>query len=81
MLLDGVSWPTASAILHFAHRDPYPVLDYRAVWTVGVDSPWYDYAFWAAYTAFCRALATAHGLTMRELDRALWQFSKDQQPG
>ena len=30
-LLDGVSWPTASVILHLFHRDPYPILDFRAV--------------------------------------------------
>jgi hypothetical protein len=30
-LLNGVRWPTASAILHFCHADPYPVLDVRAL--------------------------------------------------
>src|SRR5262245_59628272 len=29
-LLNGVSWPTASVILHFFHSDPYPILDFRA---------------------------------------------------
>jgi hypothetical protein len=80
-LLDGVSWPTASVILHFAHRDPYPILDYRALWTAGLDAPLsYGFPLWAAYTAFCRELAQAQGLTMRQLDRALWQFSKENQP-
>jgi hypothetical protein len=80
MLLNGVSWPTASVILHFAHGDRYPILDYRAVWTVGVDgAPAYDFPFWAAYTELCRRIADAQGLTMRELDRALWQFSKENQ--
>jgi hypothetical protein len=80
-LLDGVSWPTASVVLHFAHRDPYPILDYRALWTAGFDAPpTYDFTLWAAYTAFCRELAAAIGLTMRALDRALWQYSKEHQP-
>lgn len=30
-LLRGESWPTASAILHFCHKDPYPLLDFRAL--------------------------------------------------
>lgn len=34
--LRGVSWPTASVILHFAHRDPYPILDVK---------PWRRWAF------------------------------------
>jgi hypothetical protein len=29
-LLRGVSWPTASVLLHFGHRDPYPILDFHA---------------------------------------------------
>ncbi|MDP9347725.1 MAG: hypothetical protein M3P24_01045 [Gemmatimonadota bacterium] len=31
-LLDGVDWPTASVLLHFGSRDPYPILDFRALW-------------------------------------------------
>ena len=33
-LLDGVSWPTASVILHFCHTDPYPIIDFRSLWSV-----------------------------------------------
>ena len=38
-LLDGVSWPTASVILHFFHRRRYPILDFRALWSVGLEPP------------------------------------------
>jgi len=38
-ILDGVSWPTASVILHLFHRDPYPILDYRALWSVSLKYP------------------------------------------
>ena len=31
-LLNGVGWPTASVLLHFCHRDPYPIIDFRALW-------------------------------------------------
>ena len=30
--LDGVSFPTASVILHLFHPDPYPIIDFRALW-------------------------------------------------
>ena len=80
MLLEGVSWPTASAILHFGFRNRYPVLDYRAVWSLGVDGPpRYDYAFWAGYAGCCRTLAKTAGVDLRTLDKALWQYSKENQ--
>ena len=44
MLLRGVAWPTASVILHFVYPERYPILDYRALWSVGV-SPAPRYAF------------------------------------
>lgn len=81
LLLSGVRWPTASVILHFCHRDPYPILDYRALWSLGVEAKdvTYNFDFWWAYTSFSRKLAQEAGVSMRELDRALWQFSKTSQ--
>jgi hypothetical protein len=38
-LPDGVLWPTASAIIHLFHRDPYPILDFRAPWSLSADVP------------------------------------------
>jgi hypothetical protein len=79
-LLDGVDWPTASVILHFAHRDPYPILDVRALWSLGAEKPSaYNFAFWWDFTRACRRLAQRHSCGMRTLDRALWQYSKERQ--
>jgi len=66
-LLSGVSWPTASVLLHFGHTDPYPILDFRALWSLGIDSEQteYDFDFWWAYTQFCRQLAKEVGVSMR----------------
>jgi len=36
-------------------------------------------ARWSDYTLFCRKLAEDAGVTIRELDRALWQYSKENQ--
>jgi hypothetical protein len=78
--LAGVGWPTASVILHFCDRRPYPILDYRALWSVGVTRPpVYSFEFWWAYTRFTRALARATRHDMRTLDRALWQYAKEHQ--
>ena len=80
-LLNGVSWPTASVILHFCHREAYPILDVRALWSLGVDASkvTYNFELWREYTRVCRGLAKSTGLSMRELDRALWQYSKEEQ--
>ena len=50
MILQGVSWGTASVLLHFAHQDPYPILDYRALESFGVEPPSsYTFEFWSEY--------------------------------
>lgn len=60
--------------------DLYPILDYRALWSLGIDPPpAYDFPFWRAYTLACRELAAGAGVSMRDLDRALWQYSKENQ--
>lgn len=78
--LHGVDWPTASVLLHIAHADPYPILDVRALWSLGFDkAPAYSFEFWGQYVQKCRRFAHKHGVDMRTLDRALWQYSKEQQ--
>ena len=76
-LLDGVEWPTASVILHFCDRGKYPILDVRALWSLGIDTPPpYEFNFWKDYVMFLRRVSDESRLPMRVLDRALWQFSK-----
>lgn len=77
-LLDGVLWPSASVILHFFHQEPYPILDFRALQSLGLEEPKkYSFSFWWEYVEFCRAVAQRNNLEMRTLDRALWKYSKD----
>jgi hypothetical protein len=80
-LLRGVSWPTASVLLHFGHRERYPILDFRALWSLGIDPPppEYTFEFWWDYSVCCRSMADEAGVNMRTLDRALWQHSKKNQ--
>jgi len=80
MALHGVNWPMASVILHFTAQEPYPILDFRALWSLSVMKPnFYTFGLWRAYTGFCRVLAAEANVPMRTLDRALWQYSKENQ--
>ena len=78
--LRGVSWPTASVVLHFCDHRPYPILDFRALWSLGYATPpGYNLEFWLAYTKFVRDLARRSGQSMWTVDRALWQYSSERQ--
>ena len=80
--LEGVEWPTASTLLHFCDRRPYPILDFRALWSLGYSkAPRYTMEFWLAYLNFTRQLARRLELDIGTLDRALWQYSKERQRG
>jgi hypothetical protein len=78
--LEGVGVPTASTLLHFAHPDDYPILDVRALESLGHTgkSTAYTIPFWLSYLEACRELAMHHGVSIRTLDKALWQHSKEQ---
>lgn len=79
MALSGVQWATASVLLHIGHRDRYPILDYRVLAALGIAGKvTYTVTFWNAYVAVCRALDDETGLGMRTIDRAMWQWSKEQ---
>ncbi|MEA2172291.1 MAG: hypothetical protein QOF76_5591 [Solirubrobacteraceae bacterium] len=79
--LDGVGFPTASTLLHFAFPEAYPILDVRALETLGyTGSASYTIPFWLEYVDTCRRLAAKHALSLRTLDKALWQASRDASP-
>jgi hypothetical protein len=79
-LLHGVDWPTASTLLHFCDKGPYPILDYRALWSLGyLRPPQYTMSFWLSYVEYVRDLARRSGHPIRIVDRALWQYSKARQ--
>ena len=77
--LAGVGLPTASAILHFFHEEPYPIIDFRAIWSISVEKYNYTFSFWLEYISFCRELAKSNDVDMRTLDRALWEYSRKNQ--
>jgi hypothetical protein len=78
--LRGIAWPTASVLLHVGTGYQYPILDFRALWSLGYEeTPTYNAEFWAAYTKYCREIAAQNGVSLRTFDRALWAYSKRHQ--
>jgi hypothetical protein len=76
--LRGVDVPVASAILTAINPDRYTIIDFRALAALGHDdSPPYSADFYLAYLEECRRLAEVHQVGLRDLDRALWQWSKN----
>ena len=71
--LRGVGWPMASTILHFVFPCRYPILDVRAMRAVGC-KPNYGFGMWKKYIDLCRKTADEYGVTLRDLDRALWTY-------
>ena len=80
--LRGVGVPIASTLLHFAFPEDYPILDVRALEALG--SPprsVYPVSLWLSYLEACRELASRHRVSIRTLDKALWQWSKERSLG
>ncbi len=76
--LEGVGVPTASTLLYFAFPDDYPILDVRALESLGVKPrSTYPVSFWLEYLSACREIADRAGVSVRTLDKALWQYSKE----
>jgi hypothetical protein len=76
--LEGVGVPTASTLLYVAFPDDYPILDVRALESLGVKPrSQYPVSFWLDYLHACRELARRWGVSIRTLDKALWQHSKE----
>lgn len=79
-LLNGVSLATASVLLHFCAPDPYPILDSRSLWSMQATPPKkFDFDFWLQYVRATRKLAKQVHVDMRTLDRALWQYARENQ--
>jgi hypothetical protein len=75
--LHGVGVPIASAILTTMFPEKYTIIDFRALESLGViKAPTDSIHYYLSYLETCRELARKHKVSMRTLDRALWQWSK-----
>jgi hypothetical protein len=78
MLLGGVSWSLGSVLLHFAHPEPYPIMDAAALFSLNGPADQHPtLPFWLEYVRACRTIADDHKISMRDLDRALWQYAQE----
>jgi hypothetical protein len=76
--LNGVQIPVASAILTAIDPARFTIIDFRALEALNiVDQPYITIDFYLAYLAVCRRIAKENRVTLRTLDRALWQWSKE----
>jgi hypothetical protein len=75
--LSGVEIPVASAILTAIDPERYTIIDFRALEALGVKKSWHTIDSYLAYLGQCRQLARENRVSLRELDRALWQWSKE----
>lgn len=75
--LDGVDVPVASATLTMIDPIRFTIIDWRALEAVGREVTVHSVKLYLDYLAFCRKLASAHGVSLRDLDRALWAWSDE----
>ena len=74
--LKGVGVKMASAILTAMFPELYTVCDFRASEALGVKDG-NDVDFYVTYLDACRRMAKECGVTLRDFDRANWQWSKN----
>lgn len=79
--LRGVDVPVASAILTVTFPERYTVIDFRALEALDNKSSDRSVNFYLAYLDTCRRLAIENNISLRDLDRALWQWSSKQPAG
>jgi thermostable 8-oxoguanine DNA glycosylase len=75
--LNGVQVPVASAVLTAINPERFTIIDFRALQALSVVQPAINVDFYLAYLRKCRELAKENGVSLRTLDRALWQWSKE----
>jgi hypothetical protein len=76
--LSGVDVPVASAILATTKPADHTIIDWRALHALDVYASTITIKLYLMYLSHCRKLAALAAVTLRELDRAMWQWSKEQ---
>jgi thermostable 8-oxoguanine DNA glycosylase len=78
--LTGVDVPVASAILATIRPDEHTIIDWRALQAFGAykANMVIDTKLYLSYLDYCKEIAERNGVSLRDLDRAMWQWSKEQ---
>lgn len=77
--LNGVDIPVASSILTCINPKQFTIIDFRALESLSIKRGSKSLDFYLKYLNYCRELARSQSISLRTLDRALWQWSADQQ--
>jgi len=75
--LSGVMIPVASAIMTAIRPDCYTIIDFRALHALNVQTTERTVSFYLAYLKFCLRHSEKWKISLRDFDRALWQWSAD----
>ncbi len=80
--LGGLQYPMASSLMHFALPHKYPIIDRRALATLGMRPEegkeiYINKQLWEEYRGFCLDRSKHYEVSLRMLDRALWQFDSE----
>jgi hypothetical protein len=76
--LNGVQVPVASAILTAIDPKRFTIIDFRALQALNQKNVLVNINYYLEYLIYCRKLARDSKVTLRTLDQALWQWSKEQ---
>ena len=74
--LSGVNVPVASAIMTAMRPNKYTILDFRALEALGSRTKNRSLRSYLCYLEYCTTLSQKWGLPLRDLDHALWDWSK-----
>jgi hypothetical protein len=77
--LHGIQVPVASAIMTAIKPDTYTIIDFRALEALGIrrEDQVIDLNRYLRYLSFCIKQSAEWKMSLRDFDRALWQWSKN----
>ena len=76
--LIGIGLPSASAILMAIFPNRFTVIDVMALRALGIRRKLtIDYGVYKKYLMFCREASQYRGISLRDFDRALWQWGHE----
>jgi hypothetical protein len=76
--LNGIAVPVASAVLTVIDPTRFTIIDFRALEALNVNEANLTIDFYLDYLEECRRVAQKHNVSLRTLDRAMWQWSKEE---
>ena len=70
----GISYPIASTFVYFFSRGNCPIIDWRAIQTLNEINYNVKNNDWDGYFKICTKIVDNYGISLRDLDKALWIY-------